>query len=77
VQPEKVREILAKAKSEGRRFLPEPEAHAVLRAYGLPMSRSQMAQDETEAVRAAKEIGFPVVMKSSPRISCTRWTSEA
>jgi acetyl coenzyme A synthetase (ADP forming)-like protein len=63
VQPDKVREILAKAKSEGRRFLPEPEAHAILRAYGLPMSRSMHVQDEAEAVRAAKEIGFPVVMK--------------
>jgi acetate---CoA ligase (ADP-forming) len=63
VQPEKVREILAKVRSEGRRFLPEPEAHAVLRAYGLPMSRSKMVQDEAEAVNAAKEIGLPVVMK--------------
>jgi acetyltransferase len=63
VQQDKVREILAKVKSEGRRFLPEPEAHAVLRAYGLPMSRSKLVQDEAEAVRAAWEIGFPVVMK--------------
>jgi len=69
VQPDKVREIIAKAKSEGRRFLPEPEAHAVLRAYGLPVSRSIYAQDETDAVKAAKEIGFPVVMKIvSPQI---------
>lgn len=63
VQPDRVRKILAKAKSEGRRFLPEPEAHAILRAYGLPMSDSRMVQDEAEAVRAAKEIGFPVAMK--------------
>jgi acyl-CoA synthetase (NDP forming) len=69
VQPDKVREIIAKARSEGRRFLPEPEAHAVLRAYGLPMSRSGYARDEAEAVRAAREIGFPVVLKIvSPQI---------
>jgi acetyltransferase len=69
VQPDKVREILARAKSQGRRFLPEPEAHAVLRAYGLPMSRSRMVQDEAEAVRAAREIGGPVAMKIvSPHI---------
>jgi len=69
VQPDKVREILAKAKSEGRRFLPEPEAHAVLRAYGLPMSRSKLVKNEAEAVRAAREIGFPVAMKIvSPHI---------
>ncbi len=69
VQPETVRGILSKAKSEGRRFLPEPEAHAVLQAYGFPMLRSRTVQDETEAVRAAREIGFPVVMKIvSPQI---------
>ena len=69
VQRDTVRAIIDKAKSEGRRFLPEPEAHAILRAYGLPMSRSIQAQDEAAAVSAAKEIGFPVVMKIiSPQI---------
>jgi acetyl coenzyme A synthetase (ADP forming)-like protein len=63
VQPDKVREIFARVRNEGRRFLPEPEAHAVLRAYGLPMSRSRLVQDEAEAIRAAREIGFPVVLK--------------
>jgi acetyltransferase len=69
VQPDVVREIIAKARSEGRKFLPEPEAHAILRAYGLPMSRTIHARNEEEALRAAKEIGFPVVMKIvSPHI---------
>jgi acetyltransferase len=69
VQQDKVREIFAKVRSEGRRFLPEPEAYAVLHAYGLPMSRSKLVQDEAEAVRAAREIGFPVVLKIvSPNI---------
>jgi acetate---CoA ligase (ADP-forming) len=63
IQPEKVREILTKAKKERRKFLPEPEAHAVLQAYGLPMLRSKMVRDSAEAVIAAKEIGFPVVLK--------------
>jgi acetyltransferase len=63
LHPEIVREIFAKVRSEGRRFLPEPEAHAVLNAYGLPMSRSRLVQDEGEAVRAAREIGFPVALK--------------
>jgi acetate---CoA ligase (ADP-forming) len=63
VHPEKVREILDKARSEGRRFLPEPEAHAVLNAYGLPMSRSKLVHDENQAAQAAREIGFPVAMK--------------
>ena len=69
VQRDVVRGIISKAKSEGRRFLPEPEAHAVLRAYGLPVSRSIQAKDQAEAISAAKEIGFPVVMKIvSPQI---------
>ena len=63
VQPDKVREILAKVRNEGRKFLPEPEAHAVLGAYGLPITRSKLVQNEAEALRAAGEIGFPVVMK--------------
>jgi acetate---CoA ligase (ADP-forming) len=63
VQPDKVREILRKAKSDGRKFLPEPEAHAVLSAYGLPMLRSRLVRNETEAVDAAREIGFPLVLK--------------
>jgi acetate---CoA ligase (ADP-forming) len=63
VQQDKVREILHRAQREGRKFLPEPEAHAVLRAYGLPMSRSKLVHSEEEAVNAAGEIGYPVVMK--------------
>lgn len=63
VQRDKVREILDKVRSEKRRFLPEPEAHAVLNAYGLPMLRSMLVQNEDAAVNAAQEIGFPVVMK--------------
>jgi len=63
IQPDTVREIIRNAKADGRKFLPEPEAHAVLRAYGLPMSRSMHVQNEEDAVKAAKEIGFPVVMK--------------
>ncbi len=63
IQPEKVRAILTKAKKERREFLPEPEAHAVLRAYGLPVLRSKMVGDSAEAVVAAQGIGFPVVLK--------------
>jgi acetate---CoA ligase (ADP-forming) len=66
---DKVREVLTKAKREGRKFLPEPEAHAVLGAYGLPMLRSKLVKNADEAANAAHEIGFPVVMKIvSPQI---------
>lgn len=63
VHPERVRSVLDKAAKENRRFLPEPEAYEILEAYGLPMSRTRFARDEEEAVRAAAETGYPVVMK--------------
>ncbi|NLV30515.1 MAG: CoA-binding protein [Acidobacteria bacterium] len=63
VRPDVVREILAGAARERRSFLPEPEAHAVLGAYGLPVSRSRFVRDGAEAAAAAREIGFPVVLK--------------
>ena len=63
IDREKVRAVLAKAKKERRKFLPEPEAHAVLEAYGFPILRSKMVRDAAEGVAAACEIGFPVVLK--------------
>lgn len=63
IDREKVRAVLAKAKKARRKFLPEPEAHAVLEAYGFPILRSKMVRDAAEAVAAAREIGFPVVLK--------------
>ena len=63
VQKERVRDILTKAKKERRRFLPEPEAHAVLQAYGFPVLRSKLVRDADDAVAAALVIGFPVVLK--------------
>jgi acetate---CoA ligase (ADP-forming) len=63
VQKERVQEILTKAKMEGRKFLPEPEAHAVLQAYGFPVLRSKLVRDAADAVTAAREIGFPVALK--------------
>jgi acetyltransferase len=65
----KALEIIAQARSEGRRFLPEPEAHALLKAYGFPVLESKLACTEDEAVKAAEQIGYPVVLKIvSPQI---------
>ncbi|MBN2317855.1 MAG: acetate--CoA ligase family protein [Acidobacteria bacterium] len=69
VQPDKVRAIIDKARSEKRRFLPEPEAYGILAAYGLPISRTRLVHDDKAAIAAATEIGFPVAMKIvSPNI---------
>lgn len=69
VDREAAQAIIAKARQEGRTFLPEPEAHAVLRAYGFPTIPGRLAVTEDDAVQAAEEIGYPVVLKVvSPQI---------
>jgi acetyltransferase len=63
VNKEKVQRVLDKAMKEGRSFLPEPEAHEILKAYGFPILKSKLAKDENEALEAAESIGYPVVLK--------------
>lgn len=60
---DRVKRIIEKAKKEGRTFLPEPEAHDILQAYGFPVLKSRLAINLEEAVSAAEKIGFPVVLK--------------
>lgn len=53
----------------GRKTLTEPEARAFLSTRGIPVPAHAVAATAEEAVRAAGEIGYPVVMKVvSPRI---------
>ncbi|ADU61878.1 MAG: acetate--CoA ligase family protein [Pseudodesulfovibrio sp.] len=48
----------------------EFQAQEVLRAYGLPTPKTVLARSSEEAVAAAVEIGYPVVLKiASPNIS--------
>lgn len=55
--------IINQARKDGREALTEIEAKKIFSAYGLPITKSQLASSEEEAVRIAKEIGFPIVMK--------------
>ncbi|RLG44854.1 MAG: acetyl-CoA synthetase [Thermoproteota archaeon] len=59
---DEVRRIIAKAKQEGRSLL-EHEAKAIVKSYGIPVTEVRVARDVDEAIEAAKEIGFPVVLK--------------
>src|SRR5580700_6442667 len=43
--------------------LDEVASKALLRAYGIPVSKEAIAQTSAEAVKIAKKIGFPVVAK--------------
>ena len=69
VNKTKVESIFTSAKKDGRRFLLEPEAYDVLRAYRFPVIEARLAGNEEEAVRASRTLGFPVVLKiASPDV---------
>jgi acetyl-CoA synthetase (ADP-forming) len=56
-------ELLNKARSEGRKYLLEPEAKAVCTEYSIPVTKFKVAKNEAETVKFADEIGYPVVLK--------------
>ena len=69
VNKAKAKKIFDKVKKEKRPNLLEEEGQDVLKAYGLPLPKSGLAKTETDAIKLAKKIGYPVVMKiASPQI---------
>ena len=65
---EKARQLIAGAPDQG--FVSETDSKEILTAYGLPVIRTQIATTEAQAVRIAREMGYPVVMKlHSPDIT--------
>ena len=61
---EAARRIVEGAKAAGRTRLREAEAMDLLRAYGFQTAATRMCKDAEEVVKAAREIGFPVVLKA-------------
>lgn len=59
----RIAEIFASARRQGRRGLLEHEAKQVLAAWGVPVARTELARDAAEAVRIARELHYPIVMK--------------
>ena len=55
--------LIAKARGEGREILTEFESKQVLAAYGIPVAKTIVAANAKDAVKAADEIGYPVVLK--------------
>ena len=55
--------IIASARDAGRTLLNEIESKQILAAYGIPVVESLIAQREDDAVRHAKRLGWPVVLK--------------
>jgi len=69
VDKEKAARVLEGARDEGRNAIGDAEAWDILKAYGLKIPKSILASTPDEAVEAAGELGFPVVLKiASPDI---------
>jgi len=65
----KVTEILNLAYKDGRRELMELESKQVLAAWGVSVNRTELARDLSEAVKVAREVRYPIVLKiASPDI---------
>lgn len=56
-------EVFAAARSQNRRLLNEVEAKNLLAEAGVPVVPTKLARTREEAMAAAREAGFPVVLK--------------
>ena len=64
------RRVIDEALAARQALLSEPQAKALLAAYGIPVVETHGVIDEAAAARAAAQIGFPVVLTIlSPDIS--------
>jgi len=64
-----VRDVLDKARHDGRYAIGDAEAWDILEAYGIRIPDTKLAESQDEAVKIAAEIGYPVVLKiASPDI---------
>ncbi|MHC1579286.1 MAG: acetate--CoA ligase family protein [Candidatus Alkanophagales archaeon] len=59
----RARRVIEAALGEGRKVLNEHESKLVLAEYGIPVTRERVVRTREEALRAAGEIGYPVVLK--------------
>jgi len=65
----RIKMVIGKAKDAHRMSLVETEARSILKEYDLPVSDFKLAKNKEEAIKIAKGIGYPVVMKIvSPNI---------
>jgi acetate---CoA ligase (ADP-forming) len=62
-------QILRKVREEKRNFVLEPEAKAILSAFGVQTTREILCQTKEEGLVAVQTMGFPVALKIvSPQI---------
>ena len=55
--------IIQQARQSGRTILTEYESKQLLKAYDIPTVDTRIAVTEQEALQAAEEIGYPIVLK--------------
>ena len=55
--------VIDRARSQARTLLTEFESKEILSNYGIPVTPSKIASNHAEAVKMAREIGYPVVLK--------------
>ena len=58
-----VRRLIDEARANGRTILTEYESKQILAAYGIPVVNTVLAASVKEAIDAANDIGYPVVLK--------------
>ena len=63
VQHGKAQHIIQQARQSGRTILTEYESKQLLKAYDIPTVDTRIAVTEQEALQAAEDIGYPVVLK--------------
>jgi succinyl-CoA synthetase beta subunit len=64
------KDILAEALKKGQKNLSEHQSKLFLQAYGIPVTREELAATPDDAVKIAQKIGFPVVLKGeSPELT--------
>ncbi len=63
IDPGKAASILQQATAAGRTVLSASEVYGIFEAYGIPVAPWRVVADTDQAMVAAKEIGYPVVVK--------------
>ncbi len=70
VDEEKARRLVDRHKGEDGRFLSETLSKKLLESYGIPVNPTEEAESLDQALRVAKNMGYPLVMKIwSPDVS--------
>jgi len=69
VDKDAVRRLFAEVRADHRTAIGDTEAQTIMKAYGITTPQSDVAPTPDDAVRLARQIGYPVVMKiASPDI---------